>query len=95
MHVISRKKLLEAGIRYSALAAPLDAWYRISKKANWQTLVDVKANFPSADLVGKLIVFNVKGNEYRLITEIFFANQTVLVRAVLTHSEYDKGKWKS
>ena len=94
MHVISRRKLLEAGRRHSDLIAPLDAWYRICKKANWKTLVEVRANFPSADLVGTVTVFNIKGNEYRLVAEIFFANQTILVRAVLTHSEYDKGKWK-
>ena len=94
MHVISRNKLLEAGSRHRDLAGPLDVWYRISKKAVWKTLVDVRVNFPSADLIEGVTIFNIKGNEYLLIAEIFFANQTILVRAVLAHAEYDKGKWK-
>ena len=50
--------------------------------------------FPHADSVGKWTVFNVKGNKYRLITEINYAKQFVFVRHFLTHSEYDKGAWK-
>ena len=94
MHIISRKRLLEAGSQHNDLIGPLDVWYRISKKATWRTLTDVKASFPSADLVGNLTVFNIKGNAYRLVAEIFYTNQTMLVRAVLTHAEYDKEKWK-
>jgi len=94
MHIISRKMLLDADARHGDLAGPLDAWYRITKKADWKTIVDLRADFPAADLVGKkTTVFDIKGNEYRLIAEVFYSNQTVLVRAVLTHAEYDKGKW--
>ena len=94
MHIISRKKLLEAGTRHADVADPLDAWYRIAKKSTWKTLVETREVFPTADSVGKLSVFNVKGNEYRLIAEVFYDSQTILIRAVLTHAEYDKGKWK-
>ena len=94
MHVISRKKLLDAAAEHSELAPSLDAWYRIAKKARWASLVDVRRNFPSADLVGKHTVFNIKGNAYRLISEIYYKSQVVLIRSVLTHAEYDKEGWK-
>jgi len=94
MHVISRKKLLEAGVLHSDLAEPLDAWYRIAKKAEWSNLVELRQQLPSADLVDAFVVFNIKGNHYRLITEVFFASQVILVRHVLTHAEYDRGGWK-
>ena len=94
MHVISRKKLLEAAAKHSELASSLDAWYRITKKAQWTNLIDVRLSFPSADAVGKHTVFNIKGNTYRLIAEIYYESQVILVRAVLTHAEYDKEGWK-
>lgn len=94
MHVISRKKLLEAAAQHGDLSAPLDAWFRLAKKAEWQNLVEVRRQFPSTDAVGRHTVFNIKGNAYRLITEIFFESRVVLIRGVLTHAEYDKGGWK-
>ncbi|MBD2608918.1 type II toxin-antitoxin system HigB family toxin [Scytonema hofmannii FACHB-248] len=50
--------------------------------------------FPSADLVGNFIVFNISANNYRLITYIDYEFQITFVRAVLTHAEYDKENWK-
>jgi HigB_toxin, RelE-like toxic component of a toxin-antitoxin system len=50
--------------------------------------------FPSADQVGKLTVFNIGGNKVRLIAAIHYNRHKVYIRAVLTHSEYDEGKWK-
>jgi mRNA interferase HigB len=94
LHVISRRKLLEARDRHSDLIDPLDVWYRIAKKAAWKNLVEVRRQLPTADIVGKYFVFNIKGNAYRLIAEVFFASQVILVRHVLTHAEYDKGGWK-
>jgi len=94
MHIISRKKLLEVGVRHGDLVEPLDVWYRIAKKAVWQNLLEVRQQMPAADSVGRFVVFNIKGNHYRLIAEVFFASQVILVRHVLTHAEYDKGGWR-
>ena len=49
MHVISRKKLLQAAQKHRDLGKPLDVWYRIAKKAKWKSLVDVRQLFPGAD----------------------------------------------
>ena len=94
MHVISRKKLLEAAEEHADLAGPLDVWYRIAKRAEWKSLMDVRAVSPSADAVGKFTVFNIKGNAYRLITEINYRTGRIFLRHVVTHAEYDKEDWK-
>jgi len=60
----------------------------------WANFADVRSGFPSADQVGKLTVFNISGNKYRLIAAIHFNRSIVYVRAVLTHDEYDQGTWK-
>ena len=103
MHIISRKKLLEAEKRHGTkVAFPLDSWYRIAKKARWKSLEEVRRTYRHADGVAvdkgatkrAYTVFNIGGNDFRLITEIFYDDQTILVRHVLTHAEYDKGDWK-
>lgn len=62
--------------------------------AEWTNLAQLKTDFPSADYVPPLTVFNVKGNKYRLITLVDYAEQVVVVHDVLTHATYSKGKWK-
>jgi len=94
LHVISRKKLLDASLEHGDLFAPLDVWYRIAKKAEWQSLEDVRNVYPSADGVGKYTVFNIKGNAFRLIVEINYRTGRLYIRHVLTHAAYDKGGWK-
>lgn len=94
MHVISRKKLREASFRHRDLAAALEVWFRIAKHASWRNLADVRETWRSADVVGKWTVFNLKGNRYRLITEINYTYKRVYIRHVLTHAEYDREGWK-
>ena len=94
MHVISRKKLLEATLKHPDLSEPLDIWFRIAKRASWNSLEDVRLSFPKTDRVGKHTVFNIKGNTFRLIAEINYAGQRIYIRSVLTHAEYDKGGWR-
>jgi mRNA interferase HigB len=96
LHVISRKKLLEAETKHGGV--DLDPWYRVAKAAKWKNLQEVRESYSSADgvPVGDRVytVFNVSGNRFRLVTEIYYKDQTILVRYVLTHAEYDKGDWK-
>lgn len=94
MHVISRKKLKQATLRHQDLESALDAWYRIAKRSAWHSLADVKKTFSTADGVEKWTVFNIRGNKYRLITEINFRFRRIYIRHVLPHSEYDREKWK-
>ena len=86
--------LPEAAERHADIGVPLDTWYRIAKKAEWKNLIEVRREMPSADAVGKFTVFNIKGNAYRLITEINYGTGRIFLRHVLTHAEYSKGAWK-
>lgn len=72
----------------------LQHWYRLVKSRQFHSFVELRATFPSADQVGKLTVFNIGGGKARLIVAIHYNRQKVFIRAVLTHDEYDKGKWK-
>jgi mRNA interferase HigB len=94
LHIISRKRLLEAAEEHRDLGEPLDVWYRVVKKAEWKNLMEVRRTFPSADAVEEFTVFNIKGNAYRLITEINYQTGRIFLRRVLTHAEYSKGGWK-
>jgi mRNA interferase HigB len=94
VHIISRKKLKEAALRNAEIEPALDAWFRIAKKALWQNLADVRKTFASADAVEKWTVFNIKGNKYRMITEINYPFRRIYIRHVLPHAEYDRENWK-
>ena len=98
MHTISRSKLLEAAGKHAGTDRTLDSWYRTAKSAHWRNLTEVRQVYSHADgiRVGKKVytVFNLSGNDFRLVTEIFYEGQTILIRHVLTHAEYDKGDWK-
>ena len=95
MHVISRKALRDFWERYPESQSPLTRWYTIVRKTDFKDFNDLRTTFPSADWVEGLIVFNIGGNKYRLITAVHFNRKRVYVRHVLTHGEYDEGAWRS
>ena len=96
MHIVSRKRLLKFAEIHADVADRLDLWYRVAKSAEWTNLVDVRQTYPETDSVGNcnFTVFNIKGNDYRLITSIVYATGRIYIKYVLTHSEYNKDKWK-
>lgn len=94
MRVISRSRLLKFADRYQSAAEALDVWYRLARKAEWKNLSEVRETFRSADAVGNFTVFNIKGNQYRLIVDIDYSRQRIFLKYVLTHQEYDKDGWK-
>ena len=95
MHIISRKKLIDFAEAHPDSSDPLDHWYRIVKSNDFEHFVDLRETFPSADLVGRHTVFNIGGNKYRLIASIHYNRSKLYIRHILTHSEYDKGDWKT
>lgn len=95
MRIISYRAIREFASAHKIAKEPLDSWYRIAKKAEWNNLVEVQEMYPHADLVGSCIVFNIGGNKYRIITRVFFGSQKIYIVAVLTHKDYDKGRWKN
>jgi mRNA interferase HigB len=94
MHLISKKTLRAFWAIHPDARSPLLAWHTVVKHAEWETFADVRATYASADQVGRFTVFNVGGNKYRLIVVIHFNRDKVHARHVLTHAEYDRGRWK-
>lgn len=95
MHIITRKHILDFASKHPETASALDAWYRIVKKTQFSNFAKLRMTFPSIDKVGDLFVFNIGGNKVRLIAAIHFNRQTIFIRHVLTHKEYDLNKWKN
>ena len=95
MHVISYRKLREYGEKHANCKDALDNWYRVSSKLVWENLVEVQAVFLKAESVGNFTVFNIKGNNYRLIVSIDYEKEMIYIKYILTHAEYDKEQWKN
>ncbi|MFN7202084.1 MAG: type II toxin-antitoxin system HigB family toxin [Aphanizomenon sp.] len=95
MHFISRKVLRQFWQEYPDSETALIRWLKIIESVSFQSFEELRSVFPNADLVTNLIVFNIGGNKYRLIASIHFNLQKVYIRYILTHSEYDKDRWKS
>jgi mRNA interferase HigB len=94
MNVISFRRIREFTLAHRDAGSALNAWYTTVKKSRWHNLAELKQVYPTADLVARYTVFNIKGNKYRVITRIVYRSQTVFIIAVMTHAEYDLGIWK-
>ena len=70
------------------------SWYRTAKSADWDSFGAVREDFPDADLVDSLLVFNIRRNRYRLIVYPVFARRRLYIKALLSHKEYDRKDWK-
>ncbi len=95
MRVIGKPAILRFSERHHDALVPLMNWYRITKRADWNSLTDVSSDFSHADVVGRRTVFNDStGNDYRLIVRVNFRTKRVFILHILTHVEYSKGDWK-
>lgn len=99
MRVISKSRLQKFWERVGCEDSeePLKAWYRHvnSHAVDWTKWADVRSTFGNADVVGNCVVFNVAGNKYRLIARVMYSRHKVYVLKVMTHREYDGGRWKA
>jgi mRNA interferase HigB len=99
MHVIARKAIVNAIKRHPEAATWLNRWWQDANHVRWESLNDVRTNYPSVDQVRHCLIFDVRGNRFRLICRVTYANEwqrgTLLVRHFLTHAEYDTDFWKS
>jgi len=99
VRIIKAKFLRDSAGQYPKAAKYLAAWVKTVRAAAWRSLTDVRASYPSADMVlvtskKPVIVFNVCGNTYRLIVAMHFDRQTAYTLRFLTHAEYSKDTWK-
>ena len=89
MRLISNKALREFSLRHRPAGVPLRVWRKLIEGNAFHSFTDLKRVFNSVDKAGDYHVFDIAGNHYRLIAAIHFNTQTLYVRAVLTHAEYD------
>ena len=91
MRVISIAMLRRFWEQHRAAETMLRAWRREAQVARWKTPKDILDYYPSADILpGNRVVFNIKGNQYRLVVEIHYNTGVVYIRFVGTHAEYDR-----
>ncbi|MDZ4803127.1 MAG: type II toxin-antitoxin system HigB family toxin [Bryobacteraceae bacterium] len=93
MRVITKRRIEEFIKRFAASRPSLVNWYVITRRATWRNLAELKADFSSADQVGRRTIFNISGNKYRLIARVNYEGQRVFVLHILTHKEYDDVAW--
>jgi len=72
----------------------LNSWRKVTLTAQWRSFDDVRKTFGSADIYGDCMIFNIGGNNYRLIAIIRYDLEQVEIETILTHGEYDRDKWK-
>lgn len=90
MHVIAKKALRAFWQAHADAEEPLLAWYREAEVADWDSPAAIKTRHRSASfLAGNRVVFNIKGNSYRLVVKINYPSRVVFIRFVGTHAGYD------
>jgi mRNA interferase HigB len=103
MRVLNTAELARVGRRNAPLRHALTDWLETTEAAAWEGIHDVRRTFKTADGVpvkvpgvGLVVatVFNIKGNDFRLITTIDFVSEIVVIKEILTHAEYNKNAWK-
>lgn len=93
MRVVAHSTIVEYYQKNPQSEAALESWYKTTLKAEWHNFNDIRKTFNTVSQVGKQhYVFNIKGNDYRLVVVIQFTPQAVYIRFVGTHAEYDKIK---
>lgn len=94
MRVLNRQLLSAFGRKHAAAKTALDSWYQEARGACWQTPHDIKRRYPSADfLAGNRVIFNIKGNHYRLVVKATYQAGILKIEWVGTHAEYSKKRF--
>lgn len=91
MRVIARRTLREFWLKHADSEQQLKAWYREVTKVSWENINELRSDYPTASIIkDNKIVFNIKGNKYRLIVKINFEYHILWILFIGTHAEYDK-----
>lgn len=93
MRVIGKKQLHEFAQHHTEVAPQIDAWVNETTDAEWKSPLDLKERYPQASILPmNQVVFNLKGNRYRLLTTVSFNTGTVIIERIGTHAQYSR--WK-
>ena len=94
MRVVGRERLESFQLRHGDVRTQLTAWISEAKDAQWRSPADVKERSPHASILADdQVIFNLKGNSYRSLTNISYKNQIVIIKRIGTHAEYSKWKF--
>ena len=94
MEIVRQDRLIEFAQRHPNTRPSLTRWYCLVRERSFSSFAELRSVFPHVSRVGNLTIFNIAGNNVRLIVSMRYDEQRVYIRHVLTHAEYDKGKWK-
>lgn len=94
MRVITNRRLVEFAREHPDANEPLQTWRKLIESIDFQGFNDLRKTFSAVDIYDDKYIFDIRGNHYRIITSISFTQQICYIKHVLTHAEYDKGKWK-
>lgn len=91
MRIIAKSTLVEYYTKNPQAKVALEDWYNKTAQAEWHNFADIHNTFATVSQVGNQhYVFNIKGNDYRLVVVVLFTPQTIYIRFVGTHAEYDR-----
>lgn len=90
MRVISKKSLEAFWLKHPAARVSLESWYRVVHTSTFASFAELRNTFGSADYVTPYIVFNVGGNNFRIVAAVHFNRQKLYIREVFTHAQYDR-----
>lgn len=94
MIVLGRKKLTDFMRKHASSKKALEAWYAEAERSHWTTPQDIKDRYSSADfLADERVIFNIKGNHFRLVVKVRYQNGIAMIEWVGTHADYDKQKF--
>jgi mRNA interferase HigB len=100
MRIITKRRLLAYAKQHPNAAASLSAWISVASCAKWRSIAEVRQVFPHADLATvrsskTVCIFNIAGNNHRLITAIHYNTGCIFILKILIHAEYSKNRWKN
>lgn len=91
MRIIAISQLRAFWSKHPQAEIPLRAWYAEGSRADWRSQTDIKAAYRNASfLPGNHVIFNIKGNDYRLVVAVHYNRGMMFIRFVGTHAEYDR-----
>jgi mRNA interferase HigB len=93
LKVLGTAVLDKAKRTHRDLTSPVATWLMIAREARWRNLNELRQTWRNTDSVQGKTIFNIKGNKYRLIAMVNYASQTIVVKALMTHAEYNEGGW--
>jgi mRNA interferase HigB len=95
MILVGQRKITKFIRKHPNAKSSLERWVVLVTENDFDCFPNLTSIFPSADYVRPHTVFNISGNNFRLIAEISYVEKIIIIESILTHAEYDKEMWKN